>query len=333
MQSAQEDRHGTYVVTYDVASRLQAFRPKTLTIPRPDDQLFERFHMGLFQKIQQALPGITIDTIEMSELRRKIWEQVNERITDLDQQVVLSTCPEIADSNPKSEGLLLNINRLFNADGQLIGHGPRPGFDPLTKQFDDLAQKIAGRSVVLIEDGAFSGGTLRSVLHELNSRGITVTAIIIGFCCTRAKFVLGHIFKGELVIVHPIENLLDWIPDHDLIPFIPNCGRVLGESVSHGFMPVRSAEGFSRAYPYILPFGKIEEWASLPIEGAQDLSRLCLDTSIEIFGRVGPKMTIGELLDKNPRVSMPIEIGANQAKVGLDTEVVSFLEQMRKRLG
>lgn len=333
MQSVQEDRHGTYVVTYDVASRLQAFRPKSLTIPRPDDHLFERFHMSLYQKIQQALPNISVDTIEMSELRRKIWEQVNERITDLGQQAVLSTCPEITDSNPKSEGLLLNINRLFNTDGQLIGHGPRPGFEPLSKQFDALAEKIADRSVVLIEDGAFSGGTMRYVLQELNSRGLTVTAMIIGFCCTRAKFVLGHVFKGELVIVHPIENLLDWIPDHDLIPFMPNCGRVLGEPSLHDFMPVRRTDGFSCAYPYILPFGKIEEWASLPIEGARELSKLCLDTSIEIFGQIGQKMTIGELLRANPRVSMPIEIGAHGLLTAMDREIVGFLEEVRKRLG
>lgn len=333
MHSVESDRHGTYVVTYDVASRLQAFRPKTLTIPSPDDQLFERFHMGLFTEIQKALPGITIDTIEMSELRRKIWEQVESRVTDLGQQAVLSTCPEIADLNPKSEGLLLNINRLFNADGQLIGHGPRPGFEPLEKQYDDLAKRIAGRSVVLIEDGAFSGGTLRYVFQELNSRGITVTAIIIGFCCTRAKFVLGNFFKGELVIVHPIENLLDWIPDHDLIPFIPNCGRVLGEATTQGFMPVRSLEGFSLAYPYILPFGRIEEWASLPIEGARDLSRLCLETSIELFSRLGAKMTVGELLRLNPRVSIPIEIGMDQTPLTLDANVVGFLKKMRRRLG
>ena len=334
MQSVQKGRHGTYVVTYDVASRLQAFRPKSLTVPRPDDPLFERFHMSLYQKVQQALPGINIDTIEMSELRRKIWEQVDSRITNLDQQAVLSTCQEIADSNPKSEGLLLNINRLFNADGQLIGHGPRPGFEPLTKQFDKLAEKIAGRSVVLIEDGAFSGGTLRYVLQELNNRGLTVTAIVIGFCCTRAKFVLGHVFKGELVIVHPVENLLDWIPDHDLIPFIPNCGRVLGEpSGDHSFMPVRRSDGFSCAYPYILPFGKIEEWASLPIEGAQELSRLCLDTSIEIYGRVCPKMTVGELLVANSRVSMPIEIGGHNAPTVADMEVAAFLKEVREKLG
>ena len=333
MHSTESDRHGTYVVTYDVASRLQAFRPRTLTIPRPDDQLFERFHMGLFQKIQQALPGITIDTIEMSELRRKIWEQVEGRITDLDQQAVLSTCQEIADSNPKSEGLLLNINRLFNTDGQLIGHGPRPGFGPLAKQFDELAGKIAGRSVVLIEDGAFSGGTLRYVLHELNSRGLTVTAMVIGFCCTRAKFVLDQIFKGELVIVHPIENLLDWIPDHDLIPFIPNCGRVLGKVSEGNFEPVRTTDGYSCAYPYILPFGKIEEWASLPVEGARDLSRLCLDTSVELFGRLGQKMTIEELLGSNPRISMPIELGAHDVLPAFNTEIVGFLEQVRKKLG
>lgn len=333
MHSKETDRRGTYVVTYDVASRLQAFRPKTSTVPRPDDLLFERFHMSLFQKIQQALPGISIDTIDMGELRRKIWEQVDARITDPSQQVVLSTCPEISDSNPKSEGLLLNINRLFNTDGQLIGHGPRPGFEPLVKQFDDLAKKISSRNVVLIEDGAFSGGTLRSVLHELNSRGITVTSIVIGFCCTRAKFVLEQFFRGELVIVHPIENLLDWIPDHDLIPFMPNCGRVLGTASGQEFMPLRSAEGFSLAYPYILPFGKIEEWASLPIEGAEDLSRLCLETSIELFSRVGPKMTIGELLEANPRVSMPIEIGGSVTAGFRNLEIVGFLEKVRKSLG
>jgi hypothetical protein len=329
----EDIRHGTYVVTYDVASRLQAFRPKSPTIPRPDDQLFECFHMSLFQKIQQTLPDISVDTIEMSELRRKIWEQVDGRVTDLGQQAVLSTCPEITDSNPKSEGLLLNINRLFNTDGQLIGHGPRPGFEPLNKQFDELAKKIAGRSVVLIEDGAFTGGTLRSVLQELNTRGITVTTIIVGFCCTRARFVLGHVFKGEFVIVHPIENLLDWIPDHDLIPFIPNCGRVLGESApDHSFLPVRRSNGFNCAYPYILPFGKIEEWASLPIEGARELSKLCLDTSIEIFRRISPKMTVGELLRANPRVSIPIEIGGHQVLIDPNTGVVDFLRSKREKL-
>ena len=336
MQSTNESlRRGTYVVTYDVASRLQSFRSGTISVPNQNDPMFESFHLSLFELLEQALPDVVIDTIEMSELRRKIWEQVRHRADQSKDVAVLSTCPEIANAM-NGETLLLNINRLFDTDGEIIGHGPRPGFEFLEKQFDELALKIVGRPVILIEDGAFTGGTLRSVLQELNSRGIQVPTVIIGFCCTRAKAVLKEVFSGELVIVNPIENLIDWIPDHDLIPFLPNCGRVLGEKVPHSFVPIQTADGMSCAFPYILPFGKIDEWASLPSDGNQELSKFCLDTAIEIFERIGTDsghpITIKELWGANPRVSMPVSMGADKEIPPLETEIVDFLKQTLKKL-
>jgi hypothetical protein len=330
-------RRGTYVVTYDVASRLQSFRSAYLTVPNQSDAIFESFHLRLFELLEQALPDVRIDTIEMSELRRKIWEQVGRYINHGRDRVVLSTCPELASRNATSgDALILNINRLFNADGKMIGHGPRPGYDYLENQFDELAAKIGKSEVVLIEDGAFTGGTLRSVLEELHKRGIQVPAVVIGFCCTRAKAVLNEAHKGELVIVNPIENLIDWIPDHDLIPFLPNCGRILGEKVPHSFMPIQTPDGVSCAYPFILPFGRIEEWASVPLESAHSLSVFCIDTAIEIFSRIGRQdgrpVTIRELLDGNSRVSLPVSIGDHANTPPLETEVVSFLKDMRKRL-
>src|SRR3989344_8133740 len=331
MSAIHSDHRGTYVVTYDVVSRLQSFRAKGFVVPLHDDLLFERFHISLFQKIQQALPGIMIDTIEMNELRRKIWEQVDGRITDHSQQAVLSTCFEIADLNPKSEGLLLNINRLFNADGVMMGYGPRPGFHPLDKQLDELSEKIGSRSVVLIEDGAFTGGTIKFVLNELERRDVKVTAIIIGFCCNGSRTAIQEVFAGEIVMVHPIKDLIDWIPDHDLIPFSPNCGRVLGEVTQQGLMPIRTAEGFSCAYPYILPFGRIEECARLPTDGARDLSRLSIDTNIEIYSRMGPRITIRDLLSRNPTVSLPIGINAQGHLPALNMSIIAFLEQIREK--
>jgi hypothetical protein len=97
-------------------------------------------------------------------------------------------------------------------------------------------------------------------------------------------------------------------------------------------MPVRTTGGFSCACPYILPFGMMKEWASLPIDRARDLSRLCLDTSIEIFSHMGPRITIGKFLELNPRVSLPIRIDVHEVLPALDMEVVSFLEQMREKL-
>ncbi len=337
MKKVRSSAHrGTYVVTYDVASRLQVFRSGAVKVPHQNDPLFRNFHRILLEKLQKALPDVNIHTIGMSRVRLKIWKQVELRIQDMSNQVVLSTCQEIADSNPKSEGLVLNINRLFNTNGEMIGHGPRPGFKTLDEQFKDLAEKIAGRSVVLIEDGAFTGGTLRFVLNKLSELGLKVTAVVIGFCCTRAFSVLKDVFDGELVIVDPLENLVDWIPDHDLIPFIPNCGRVLGEQFSSNFLPVQTATGESCAYPYILPFGKMEKWATMPSDGARDLSQFCLETSIEIFSRVERHkkrpITIGELIKACPRVSIPIVMGFHEDLPPFDIEVVSFLRKVQERL-
>lgn len=336
MQSVHSARHGTYVVTFDVASRLQAFRLGALTVPGRNDQLFRNFHRELFEKMRQALPGAYIHTIGMGKVRRRIWREVERCIQSRSSQVALSACQEIADTSSKSEGLVLNINRLFNTEGEMIGHGPRPGFAPLEKQFEKLATQIAGRSVIVIDDGAFTGGTLRFILNRLNGLGLKITAVVIGFCCTRAYAVLKEAFVGELVIVDPLENLIDWIPDHDLIPFIPNCGRVLGELSQEGMMPVRTADGVSCAYPYILPFGKMEKWATVPAEGAQSLSKFCLDTSLEIFSRVGRheghQITVGELIAACPRVSFPIEIGTHESFPTFDMKVISFLKQLRWRL-
>lgn len=330
-------RHGTYVVTYDVASRLQSFRSANISVPEQSDALFESFHLRLFELLEQALPGVKIDTIEMSELRRKIWEQVWRYINHGRDRGVLSTCPEFTGTNAISgETLILNINRLFDAEGKLIGHGPRPGFDYLHDQFDALAEKIGKREIVLIEDGAFTGGTLKHVLQELYKRNVRVPALVIGFCCTRAKAVLNEVFEGELVIVNPIEDLIDWIPDHDLIPFIPNCGRVIGEKVPHSYSPIKTEQGASCAYPFIQPFGKIEEWASVPSESARSLSMFCIDTAIDIFGRIeglnGRPVTIKELLESNPRVSLPVFVGRHPEPPSLEMEVVNFLKTVRKKL-
>lgn len=334
MSNVQSERHGAYVLTHDVASRIQSLRG--FLVPDQSDPLFAHFHQRLYEIVALALPGIRVEAIDMSQLRAEIWRQVETRVVDLNSQVVLSTCQEISDAHPKSEGLLLNINRLFGTDGKMIGHGPRPGFECLNKQFDELVGKIAGRSVVLIEDGAFTGGTLRFVIQELKDRGVKVTAIVIGFCKNGSREAVKEVFDGELVIIHPISDLLDWIPDHDFIPFIPNCGRVLGEQTSEGLMPV-SKDGVSLAYPYILPFGRTEEWASVPADHSLGLSRFCLDTSIKLFERVrtttGRAITIGELLRGNPKVSMPIEIGFHDVLPGPEMELVSYLAQMRERIG
>jgi hypothetical protein len=337
MQSASPvARQGTCVVSFDVASGLQSFLSKGLTVPNLDDPIFGHLHQSLLERVTRAFPNAAIHPVDKNDLRLEIWDQVHECIAVNNRHAVLVTCSEMDDLNPNQEGLNLSINRLFDRDGKMLGYGPRPGFDYLDKQFDDLTLRIAGRPVILAKEGAFRGNTCLYILKELEARGVNVVTVIVGFCDIGAKAVIEKAFKGELVIVHAFENLFEWIADRDLIPFVPGCGRVVGVHVAHSFAPVQTAESHSCAYPYILPFGMMEKWTSMPAENARELSVTFLNVAIDLFNRIskesGRIIVIGDLLGIHPRVSIPVKVGTNEPLPTLNTEVIWFLKEMRKRL-
>jgi len=127
--------------------------------------------------------------------------------------------------------------------------------------------------------------------------------------------------------VNEVGELVDWIIDRYLIPFTPGGGRVLGEKLLYGY---------SCAYPYILPFGRMEEWASVTNGFAFELSRFCLDASIRFFGGFekgdGKPITLRDLADSYPTVPIPITIGIGDGIPSLDTEIVAFLKGSRQKL-
>lgn len=339
---AEPPHRDYYIVTYDVASRLQSFRTETLSVPDLNDPRFEVFHRSLLDHVQQALPGVNVHNIHMVDLGHSIWEKIHYLIDHTGDQVVLSTCPEISvasqlmDAKSKAESHVLHFNRLFDINGEMLGYGSRPGFTSMDWQLSDLIARLGGRKVVLIEDGAFTGGTLYFVLSRLIAHGVRVSAVVVGFCTPVALGRVRQVFDGQVIVVNEVEGLIDWVPDHDLVPFTPNCGRVLGESTPQGFMPVRTSDGVTCAYPYILPFGKMGEWTSLPDDGARNLSRFCLEMSIDLFNEVGSyeghQITIGELVRNYPRVSIPISIGLHEDLPSLDTKVTAFLKEALQKL-
>jgi len=323
LRSAKPSHGDYYVVTHDVATRLQAFRSAILSVPASTDPMFDRFHRALHLKMQDALPGVSVHTIHIDDLARSIWEKVKHLVNG---HMVVSSCNEVAHVLP-AKSFTLNINRLFDEKGDLVGYGSRPGCDPLADQFAQLVVQAGGRPVVLLEEGAFSGGTIRHVLGELKARGIEVSLLVVGFCTPATRDHIKETFDGQLVVINELGELVDWITDHDLIPFTPGCGRVREK---------RTMDGNVCAYPYILPFGKMQEWSSLPDDIAHDLSKFCLDSSVTFFGAFdkvgGGPVTIGDLAASYPAVPIPIRVMASDEIPSLATEVVRFLTGIRASL-
>lgn len=333
MQSTESARKGTCVVTFDVAGSLQSFRSRGMRVPDKGDQVFAKLHQILMEKVRQAFPDTEVVEIDKDGIRSRIWKSLDAIVNG---HAVLVTCSEMASLNPDPNGLNLSINRLFDRDGKMLGYGPRPGYDYLSKQFDELVLKIAGRPVVLAKEGAFRGNTCCYILDELAKRGIEIVVLVMGFCDTGAKAQIQQKFNGEFIPMMLFDSLVEWIADRDLIPFMPGCGRVLGEVSTHSFMPAITPEGFNCAFPYVLPFGRTGKWMSLDDGHALELSVLSLDYSIELFSRIeqenGRPITAGELLGSNPRVSMPVIVGNHIQIPGPNTRIVEFLAEVRKKV-
>lgn len=317
-----------------------------LNVPGLNDPIFSEVNGRLCAALKSAVGGVEVQSIDAL----KLGDQVFIRAQRLgDGYHVVSTCPEIVLPNPEHN---LRLNRLIDLDGQVIGIGPRPGMPSLRIQVRNAVVSAAGRPIVIAEDGIFSGGTICSLVRMIRQAGGVVVAVVAGFCFAQASQQLSQLDPPVEVITvtdyHP-GQMEEWMPDHDFIPLMPNCGRVLGVSVGNEHLPYYSQNNVCYAAPYLMGFCNIKDWASIPSSAAADFSRQCLDLAQKLFQRVaelnGGPLMVRQLMSQNndPRIAMPFSCGRYEDVLGpplnavvdrgrrRDQTVYSFIETLRER--
>jgi len=306
----------TYVLTTDLGARFEQYRRVGLKTPEPDDPLFTDIQRQLEVELGEALSTAELHSVRMVDLADEILAQARDRLgrDTVKQATIVSTCLEIA---APSGGKTIEINRLIDASGKIIGRGPRPGHPSIKSQVQAIANEAKGGTIIIVEDGTFTGSTLVDVLEQFRSlpRGPKVEAIVLGFAFPEAKKRLAEAFDGQLVVVEDTDEdgLVDWMPDHDFFPFASNCGRVLGTMVGEVSYPFYCGAGLTYACPYVQPFGDPVGWASLPSRTARDISAFCLKGTkaiIEHLERMNNgELTISDLTGGWERVSVPYRLG------------------------
>lgn len=330
------DRHcdeQTYVITNDLGERIESLRYAGLATLGAGDPFFDEFHYQVKRTIQEALPHVNVVTFDMKKLAEDIWTEALRMQRNLKDAIVVSSCAEFATSR---RGHTIEINRIVNCKGDIIGLGPRPGSVTLEKQLNSISAVANGNPVVLVEDGIFTGSTLLYLLSELRNRRVHVVAIAAGICFPKAIERLKGGFDGELVIVQEVERPYEWIPDHDFLPFVPNCGRVFGGSFGNDMLPFYTHEGLSYCFPYIYPFGDPVKWASIPKERAYRFSVFCLQEAHKLFCRLNELnnrlLTPMDLLGSVPRVSMPMSVGESKLP-NTDMCISDFIQEVCTEMG
>lgn len=165
----------------------------------------------------------------------------------------------------------LEVARLVNDRGDDCGIGPRAGAKTLLRQFKVL--KRAGlKEVTLIDDVIFSGGFMARLVHLLNKMSLRVPTVCVGIGIEEGVSKLREL-NCEVRCVRRYKAVIDEVCERDFYPGTPLSGRLVAKSQNVGM-------------PYILPFGKPKEWATIPEERHRELSRFCLMQTARLFSEI-----------------------------------------------
>ncbi|MEI7819206.1 MAG: phosphoribosyltransferase [bacterium] len=317
MNSSAEHIEGrrVFLVTQDVPQKLESFNTIGIKTPPVDDDFYFRLHKDLIASVQVAMgPDVEVRSFRMSDLANEVLSSAYQA-HQTTGSLIVSTCHEFADP---MKGVTLDINRLVDRDGKSLGIGPRPGAVSLTEQLEIIKSHAAGRSVVIVEDGIFSGTTVEYIVDKCRKAGIDVNRVIVGFRFASSQEKIDSLTEQgvEVSWVEEFGDLIDWVPDHDFLPMVPNCGRILGVNPFGEPVPYYSLEGAAYSMPYVFPFSPVEDWASIPEKAKRNLAKTCLSLSGMIYTKLNlmnkRDIRVDEVLAAPQPVTIPMRIGSKQ---------------------
>lgn len=172
----------------------------------------------------------------------------------------------------------IEITRSVNSDkDEILVHSARHGSPCKHQQFE----MFRGKNIALVDDVVFSGKTIIETVSELNRYNANVHAVTTAIGVKKGidnlkKAQFGVIGMPEHLTVHCLEEfdgVSDQVCERDFYPGVPYSGR---EHCS-----LRNA-----SFPYIFPFGKTQEWASIPEKEIKEFSQMCMDNTIALFEEI-----------------------------------------------
>lgn len=228
---------GTYYLTQDtraIAEILSGACTDLSGTQRQDvcavaDELWEGIVRSLQQEFRNVMtfPEETIQRALIASLQEETRSSENV-VLCLDRHLLQS-----AKEMPFSTLRGLQVSRM--ADGS---KAPRQGSQPIDTQLDLLAEEINGRSIILVDDGIFSGGSIRYMVGLLLERRMKIKSILVFMGNPAVREVNGI----DVRRIRSLDNCIDWIDARDL--------TILGGRPEK----LSSKLSIASSRPYIAPF-------------------------------------------------------------------------------
>ncbi len=258
-----EQERKPYVVSADSQGLLRSWaRRNKLTLPNA------AYFQAMLEDLESTLQKYfaQVDIVPEDFLRSGLNSLVSNSaypVVSLDRAYV----------NCKQPILIGFIDATRTVDSELnsTGLGSRALEITLERRIGQLAAKQTAKVINLVDDVIFEGKTMLQLVEKLRNKGITVDTIFSGIAIREGQELLeqnGVHIQSLLVY----EQVVDEICQRDFVVGAPYSGR----SVINGQESIAGA-------PYLYPFGKPVEWASIPTESAVEFSLFALTQALQLW--------------------------------------------------
>lgn len=246
-----------YVVSADVQLLLDAWASKNgFVLPVQD----------FFAELRQDLHAFMKRMFSHFEIVTE--SEMSEGIADLVAKTGL--VPISMDGTYFQAGLSIEVSRCVSPNGDDRGLSRKAGSKMLCQQIYQL-EKSGIKEAVLVDDVIFSGVCMGRIIKLLKRLGIRVPVVCAGIVIGEGAKKLGD--DREVRYVRFYREVIDEVCERDFYPGVPLSGRLVCAEENIGA-------------PYIFPFGRPGEWASIPLEHQLGFSRFCISQTARLFEAV-----------------------------------------------
>jgi hypothetical protein len=253
-----DNKSGLYLVSEDIDLVMAKWTAnKGYNLPKPE--FFSSLRDDFQWYLRKVFPAVVLDC------GREIKAEMRSNI----QKIGL---PSISLDRVYFEGdFSLDVTRGVDNKLKNIGIMPRPGINTAW-QIQEIVESGV-KEAVLVDDVLFSGKVAYSIIDMLKDFNIKIPMVCTGVAIQDGITLLEYGGIGVRCSRSYGCRVIDQVCERDFYPGVPYSGRT-----------VRDAENVG--VPYIKPFGKPDEWASIPFKWQRGFSELCLINTARLFKEI-----------------------------------------------
>ncbi|MDD4761824.1 MAG: phosphoribosyltransferase family protein [Candidatus Pacebacteria bacterium] len=305
-QNSEESGHLHYIVTEDLCPLIHHWAEKKGFIA-PNPNWFGRNHQLLRTALDNVLNSgdrvVIVDSLPHRYITGTIHPFLNRLLgREIEFRSIISIDNSYLPEN-NFDTLSLEITRGVDAYGNDLGKIARPYCLSVQDQIEAFRKERSGinNDVVVVDDGIWTGGTIKMAIDALRYRGFNVVKVVVGVHIkNRGKVINLGIPVNHLFSVQTYEDdnrpVLDWLCERDFFPGVPFGGRTVIDKELQSFFFPEDRKTIGAFYPENKTW--LKDWASIN-DSMNSFAAFCFSRSIALFEEIellsGKKVLVRDL--------------------------------------